>query len=77
MFKAHRWLYHSTLGSRVIKKTKKKHPGYSPFPPSKRSDPLPYLRGREWNSSFGKCKKREQQSHPEFVRLVKATLALF
>ena len=23
MFKAHRWLYHSTLGSRVIKKKKK------------------------------------------------------
>ena len=24
MFKAHRWLYHSTLGSRVIKKKRKK-----------------------------------------------------
>jgi len=24
VFKAHRWLYHSTLGSRVIKKKKKK-----------------------------------------------------
>ena len=28
--KAHRWLYHSTLGSRVIKKKKKKFRGYPP-----------------------------------------------
>ena len=28
MFKAHRWLYHSTLGSRVIKKKKRRAPYY-------------------------------------------------
>ena len=29
VFKAHRWLYHSTLGSRVIKKKKKKGGGHA------------------------------------------------
>jgi len=29
VFKAHRWLYHSTLGSRVMKKKKKAGPGSS------------------------------------------------
>jgi len=34
VFKAHRWLYHSTLGSRVIKKQKKRRSSqgaYQPF----------------------------------------------